>query len=295
MDENKTNTITGDEEISALIKQQQGKVRLGTALIILGFAGFIVAGIVSKIAAVILCVAFFLLGAAVASKAKRAIKQAASSGILKQALEDVFDDVEYDAFSHFPSSVVDSAGFGFNYDEMEGSDYVRGKYKGLNIEMSDINLIDVTVDSDGHDSRTSVFHGMWLICDFGKELTADVRVCERSKLGKALGKGGIKTENEAFNKQFKITSSDEENAFYILTPHMMEYIVEMDEKAKARTYLSFMRGGKLHVALDSGKDAFEVGRGKYDAVQIREQFVSEIRFVTDLIDELRLTESIFKN
>lgn len=298
MDGNGMNIPKTDEEISAELKKLQRKNTLGKIMILVGFPGIIAFFMLDQPIIALVCIAVLAVGAFFAKKSGDAIKQTAGSGILEGVLGEVFEEVDYKPFERLSGSLIDSADFQFSYDEIEGNDYVKAKYKGLNIEMSDIQLIDISysTDSDGHtqETRSTVFKGMWLVCDFGKELTADVRVCERTKLGKMLGKGGIKTENEAFNKQFNIRSENAEEAFYILTPHMMEYIVQMDEKAKARTYLSFLRSGKLHVALDSGKDAFEIKGRMSDATKIREQFTQEIRYVTDLIDELRIADNVFK-
>jgi len=70
--------------------------------------------------------------------------------------------------------------------------------------------------------------------------------------------------------------------------------MQMDQKADAKTNLSFLRGGKLHVALNSGRDSFEIKRNMHDVQKIRAQFEGELKYVTDLIDELRISDSFFK-
>ncbi len=283
-----------DAEISELLKKNQKTALTGKLVMFAGLAITILAFVTTKMLIAIPGVIMLLAGAFISNKASKKIKEVAGNSILQLALKNVFDDVHYEPFSRISQYDLDSAGFNFCYDEINGSDHVNAKYKGLEIEMSDIELVSVSVDDEGHETRSTVFKGMWLICDFGKELSADVRVMERGKLGKMLGKGGIKTDNEQFNKQFNIKSDNAEEVFYILTPHMMEYIMQMDEKADARTNLSFKQGGKLHVALDSGKDCFEIKGNNSDVAKIREQFIGEIKQVTDLIDELRITDGIFK-
>jgi len=228
------------------------------------------------------------------NKISKIVKKNAGNNIVTQVINEIFDDVQYDPFGHISSYDVDSANFRFDYDRIEGSDHIIGKYKGLNVELSDVDLIVVTHDKDGeHESH--VFKGMWMICDFGKQIVADVQVCEKTKLGQLLNKGGIHTENEAFNKQFNIRSESQEEAFYILTPHMMEYIIKMDAKANAKTNLSFLKNGNLHIALNSGRDSLEIKGFSSDVEKIKAQFQAEIHQVTDVIDELRLSDSIFKN
>ena len=58
--------------------------------------------------------------------------------------------------------------------------------------------------------------------------------------------------------------------------------------------MSFLRNGKLHLAVGTGRDSFELGKGKVDAEQLRQKFVGELRWFTDLIDELQLVDTLYK-
>ena len=70
-------------------------------------------------------------------------------------------------------------------------------------------------------------------------------------------------ENAAFNDRFLVTAENAEEAYYILTPHMMEYISAWPARAAAMFYLSFLRGGKSHCGPDR-KGLLRIGqeRGK---------------------------------
>ena len=133
--------------------------------------------------------------------------------------------------------------------------------------------------------------------DFGKELSADLLVSKARKKVPLLGKrrkNKVESENAEFNKEFSIYSDSAHDAFYVLTPHMMEYIMEMNKKSQGNSYLRFQKDGKVHIAIDSGRDSFELGSVKKINVQeLREQFIEEIRYITDLIDELRLVDTLY--
>ncbi len=288
-----------DAELNVQIRQLQSKIRLFQTLffvlIVVGFAicflGAIIPGVIVAIIGGIMTVP--------RAKQEAKLKLLVSGNIVQQALEDVFDDITYQAGGRLPDHYVRGNALGLSgFDRIEGSDYVKGTYKGLNIEMSDVTLVkeEVEYDEDGNreEKEYTVFKGLWLVCDFGKELSADLQVWERGKIGKLLSRSGIKTENEKFNKHFFIASAIEQEAFYILTPHMMEYILEMDKKAGGETHMHFARNGKVQIAIHSGRDAFEVKRGERDAARLRQKFVQEIRYVTDIIDELRLVDTLYK-
>jgi len=177
---NENNSQKTDTEIAAEIKSLQGKVLLGKILLIAGFIGIFAAIFLGRLVYIIPLLAAAFAGAIITKKFTKALKESVGSGILEAVLGNVFDDVAYLPFEHISGSAIDSADFGFHYDEIEGNDYVSATYKGLNIEMSDIGLVEISysTDSDGHttESRSYVFRGLWLICDFGKEISADVRV-----------------------------------------------------------------------------------------------------------------------
>ncbi|MCD7854492.1 MAG: DUF3137 domain-containing protein [Clostridiales bacterium] len=241
-------------------------------------------------------------------KAKTRIKDLISENIMPQILDEFFDDWEYNPKERLPDTIVRTVDLEIpHYVKVKGSDYIKAAYKGINLEMSDIEFIDeeteVRSNSKGEtyvETRdVTVFKGMWVVCDFNKQLSADLLLREKRKgenvVGKVIkGKNTVETESEAFNKKYVIRTADPHTAFYVLTPHMMEYILSMDEKAGGQTHMRFC-GSKLHLAVNSGRDAFEIkGRDVKNIDKIKENFTADLKYVTDLIDELRLCKSIYK-
>ena len=131
--------------------------------------------------------------------------------------------------------------FPFQFDDVIGSDHVRGMYHGVNVELSDIRLETVfeytVTDKDGQtkteEKRRTMFQGQWLILDFHKELSADLCVFEGGRKRSCQ----IETENVAFNEKFGVSCDSAHDAFYILTPHMMEHLMAM-EKQTGAIYIS---------------------------------------------------------
>ncbi len=288
----------GDEEMTVEIKNLHRNAQLFKYLLYgCAFLGVIVVVSAGMLPGIILLLVTCIPVALIQGSYETKLKNYVADNIVRQALEDVFDNITYDPEKRIDDSYIRNCQLGLpRYDEIRGDDYVKGTYKGLNIEMSDITLIveDVTQDEDGNEQRSErpVFQGLWMVCDFGKELAADMRIMQKGR--SLLRDRGIKTENEQFNKKFHIESAIEQEAFYILTPHMMEYILEMTKKAGGVTRICFARGGKVQITIDSGRNAFEVGRGEADATVLRKKFVREIRYVTDIIDELRLVDTLYK-
>ena len=230
------------------------------------------------------------------SKASGAIKKLLSdniiSGVLKEALGDA---VEYNPWGKIkPGSMV----FPFSYNCTAGSDHIKVVYHGVNVELGDIELIDESevTDEEGRTEKTrnTQFKGQWLTCDFGKELAGEVYISERTKKTRKSLKSDVTMDNEQFAKRFCVRANDPQEAYYILTPHMMEYITSMADKSGGTVYLSFLRNGKMHVAVQTGHDFFELGKTNTDVETLRQKFLDELRWFTDIVDTLRVEDTIYK-
>lgn len=66
----------------------------------------------------------------------------------------------------------------------------------------------------------------------------------------------IQTENQMFNKNFAVFAEDDENAFYILTPNVLERITEFEEAVNGQVYLSFSEK-ELYVTCSQFKNPFD--------------------------------------
>lgn len=273
---------------------------IGAVLAVIGLFGFM-GGDLFTFLLLILGVILAGIGLARNKKIHDSIKKLLSDHLMPSVLREIFESASHDPFGRLPDSTVYGIDLDFpTFNEVSGSDYIRGIYKGLEVEMSDLQLVHherrrVYVNGKWRtqETRTTVFKGQWMVCDFGKELAADLLLREKGLLD--LSRSTVETESEAFNKRFCIQSQDGHSVFYILTPHMMEYILTMDDKGGGTTRMRFTREGKVHIAIHNNRDALQIKSGDYaDLGKIREQFRSDIRYLTDLIDELRLVDTICK-
>lgn len=243
-----------------------------------------------------------LVGGYQMSKHTKELKKILSDNIVSSVLNEVFDGVEYNPFGHIPDRLISAAGmdFSFDYDRVYGSDYVKGTYKGLQVELSDVELCQIQPEYDEDmqktgESEQKVFAGQWLVCDFGKELSGEVHVSENTRSQRRRHKKDrIEMENEGFNERFIVTARNPQEAYYILTPHMMEYILSAAGKSGGVVYMAFLRDGKLHIAVQTGHDFFELGKSESNVELLRQKFLDELQWFTDIIDELRVEENIYK-
>ena len=50
----------------------------------------------------------------------------------------------------------------------------------------------------------------------------------------------------------------------------------------------------MQIAVRTDRDFFELGKSKANVEKLREKFIGELRWFTDMIDTLRLEDSIYK-
>ena len=236
---------------------------------------------------------FAYLSAKSSSTLKKLLSDNIISGVLKEALGDT---VEYNPWGKVEPGYM---AFPFSYNKVSGSDHIKAVYKGLNIELSDIELINEEeyTDENGNTQKNSqtFFKGQWLICDFGKELSGEVRLSANDKkLRKQHKNDSVEMENETFNNRFLVTAQNAQEAYYILTPHMMEYILSMADKSGGDVYMSFFRDGKMHVAVKTGRDFFELGKSKANTDNLRQKFLNELKWFTDIVDTLRVEDTLYR-
>ena len=227
------------------------------------------------------------------SKLKKLLSDDVVSSVLKEALGDTV------VYSPLGTINAGPMVFPFSYNCVEGSDHIKAVYHGLNIELGDISLIDESEFTDnetGQIEKQSLlyFKGQWLTCDFGKELAGEVYISERAKRKRRGMKSDVSMDNEQFDTRFCVRANNPQEAFYILTPHMMEYITAMADKSGGLVYMSFLRNGKMHVAVQTGRDFFELGKTNTNAETLRQKFLGELRWFTDIVDTLRVEDTLYK-
>lgn len=302
-----TTRILTDGELLDRIEEQKKKLPMGwlmagvgAVLAVIGFLGF-TRGDLFTFLLLILGAILAAVGLGRNKKIHDGIKKLLSDHLMPPVLGEIFDSARHDPFGRLSDSIVRGIDLDFpTFNEISGSDHIKGIYRGLEVEMSDLELVHrerrrVRVNGkwQTRETRTTVFKGQWMVCDFGKELAADLLLREKGLLD--LSRSTVETESEAFNKRFCIQSRDGHSVFYILTPHMMEYILSMDDKGCGTTRMRFTREGKVHIAIHNNRDALQVKSADYgDLDRIREQFRRDIRYLTDLIDELRLVDTMYR-
>ncbi len=147
---------------------------------------------------------------------------------------------------------------------------------------------------------TKVFKGLFFVADFNKHLNESTFVVSEKEyaiLGKEKTKTEyygnlVKLENPEFEKIFSVYGSSQQEARYVLTPTMMEAIVNLYKNYRLKMKFSFT-GSKVYCAIPMKKDMFEptVKRGiKYEDI---EEFYMILSLIETIITEMNLNTRIW--
>ena len=205
--------------------------------------------------------------------------------VIDEVVRDVLGDgVEYDPVGAFtPGSVA----VPFQYTGSSNDRHIKTVCNGVNIELGSVMLYEEYEEVDGGHQHRVLFRGPWLICDFGKKPACDVYVSQRSKRYRETLKGNVNIENEQFDSRFCVRANFPREAYKILTPQMMAAISAAADKSGGTVYMSFLPDGKTHVAIQTSRYLFDVGKG-YDAEGLSQKFSEELCRLTDIIDTLNV-------
>jgi hypothetical protein len=242
-----------------------------------------------------------------AGKKRKEKKAELVETVILPVLNEVFDSPSYDAGGHISGDVVRASRMVRGWSRISGSDYICGWHDGLKVQMSDLLLTHTETrtrtNSKGETETYTVtvtdFSGQWVICDFDKQVAAQLTLraggFPLSGFLQTLVDGGASVEMDStvFNDSYRVLTDNPHDAFYILTPPVMERILAANQWAKGCLSLEYQPWGELHLAIGTHRNFFEplnIWRDM-DYAQEYDKTLAELHFIIGLIDQLRLEPS----
>lgn len=220
--------------------------------------------------------------------------------ILAENLEG-YNDLRYFPEEGISKDTVESTGMMQMGDSYSSGDLIEGSYKGVHFAQSDV-CIQNTIHINKTTYTETYLRGRWMIFDFNKRFRADLQVCEKDfRYARSFGGTfsndeklhSIETESVAFNRAFTVAAENDSEAFYILTPHFMEKLLEVKAKISGDLLFCFI-DTQLHVAINDEYDSFEPNMAvPVDADRIRRSVWEDLEPITELINILRLDNRFF--
>lgn len=221
--------------------------------------------------------------------------------LVQKVLKKYFTNITYNSTQGLTENFIQKEGLLSTGDMFFSNDRITGTYKDINFCQSDIRIKEAhqEVDNDGN-TRTyyeTVFEGRWLVFDFNKEFKSNL-IVESGYFSNIISDEDyevIQTESKDFNNSYEVYAQDEHEAFYILTPSFMEKITNIESKLKCAGIRFLFHNNKLHIGINNSDDAFEFDELKeINEQEIEANMENDIRLIMDLIDELDITNDLFK-
>lgn len=233
-----------------------------------------------------------------AGKHLAAFRKMFKTELVTSMLKDQFDDVYYNQHEMISVQRINQTQMIKRPDRFSGEDYIRGKYKGVQFEVSDIDLKErvETRDSKGnvHVSYQTYFKGRWYVYTFERRFKEILKIMEGA--GFSMNRRNlvkIDTESIEFNKKFAIFASTQEYGFYHITSSMIEKLLEL-EKMHRGSILYHFEGNELHIGVNDHKDYMELKIKTPINPESLKDFKADMDLIAAIVNELRLDSSKFK-
>lgn len=191
-------------------------------------------------------------------------------------------------------------------DNYTSSDLIEGVINKTYVKISHIFAErieeETTYDSDNNSSTRTVhytiFSGVFVTLDFNKYFKGKTRLHTKGKTSNSEPSMGtlfsnynkITLENSDFNNLYKVITTDEQQAFYILSPSLMERLIKLYTTSKSGIGIAFINN-MMYIGFESS--SFLEINPDDDIKQSIKQLYLEIKSIINIIDELNLNNRIW--
>ena len=218
--------------------------------------------------------------------------------VVSKIIQLINPEFKYNPEKHIELSEFNRSGiFKTEGERCMGDDLVVGTIDKTPFKFSEIKTEykTVTTDDDGHKKTEwhQIFRGIFFFAEFNKHIQERTYVLpdgdgEVSNLfGKEKNKtrhhgSMVKLENPEFEDVFSVYGTSQQEARYILTPVMMEAMVNIHKTYGLKMYFSFT-GNSVYCAIPFSRNLFEP---KINKSGVKFEEVAEMYHLFNLIDIL---------
>ncbi len=238
--------------------------------------------------------------------------------VISQLVKFISPDLEY-----LPEQFISEAEFNQSMlfqrepDRYRGEDLIQGKVGQTAIRLSEVHAEYKVEHYDSKGNRYTTWHtlfrGLFIIADFNKHFNGITLVLPDTEegllgwLGQTLQSWSarlgmqpgelVKLEDPEFERAFKVYSTDQIEARYILTPSLMARILRFRELTRSEIRLAFI-ASQLYLAIPTTHDYFEAPSvfaptGILLKPETIGRYLHELQFALAVVDELNLNTRIW--
>lgn len=282
----------GAYELVTRLETLRKKIRTRNAIFIAFFVGGMIFFSFAPFIVMPLLIATAIVGAVIGIKMDREFDELYKTNFVAAMLGDFFENPNYVWDRGFSEEAVRSFGLSQMGNRFSSEDYVSGTYKGVSFEQSDVRIQYHTSGKNSH--TTTYFEGRMFVFQFDKFNMLPVQVFSEGFMYRARPVEGFKMnkvelESVEFNRGFDVRAVNEHDAFYVLTPPMMEKIEELRERFG---YVAFnFSSNRLFVGFKCGMKAFDADMSRpisYPAERAKIQ--KDVQVIMDIIDIMNLDQ-----
>jgi len=280
-------------------------IAAGILVLILGFLlGFPIPGVISGLIPIIYgSVIFYKI-----SDALNIYKNTYKNDVIGTALKFLDESLAISPYQGIEASeFMYTQLFNTGPDRYKTEDLVTGCAGKTRFYFAEVHAEYKTVTQTKNGTRTEwhdIFKGIIFAADFNKKFNG-VTIVKPKDFGAAFGawfsknlfsfgsKDVIQLENVDFDKTFVTHGSDQVESRYILTPAMMERILNLNHQTKHNISLSFIES-RMYIAFPLNRNYFEapVFKSLLNPETVNED-IATIKFMYDIVKELDLNTRIW--
>lgn len=207
------------------------------------------------------------------------------------------DNARFTPESGIAESVFCSSDLFSRPDRYHTEDLLEGRIGSTDFCCAEVHAEERCTRTDGKGHTRyywrDLFKGFIFVADFHKDFQGVTTVCRDSLIKLCFGKTRVRLENPDFEKVFDVYSSDQVEARYLLTPSMMERLLQVERSFGGGISLCF-RNSKVLIAIPDSKNHFEasIWHSMADLNAVKAEFTT-IRLLTGIVQELQLNMRIW--
>lgn len=152
-----------------------------------------------------------------------------------------------------------------DWDRSHYEDLLTGERNGVNFEFYEARLKERRTSHSNGRTRTryvTVFDGQLLRFDFHKRFFGETLVTRDAgffnRFGGRRGMDRARLEDPTFEKAFEVYTTDQVEARFLLTPDMMQSMVDLEHAFRGKNLRCAFAGEQMYIAVE-GANLFEPG------------------------------------
>ena len=233
----------------------------------------------------------------------KAYKESYKGYVVHKAAEGMFDRYEYYPQHGFQSEEIRATGIMAMGNRYNSEDMIEGVYKGVDFRRADMYIAQ-HVQSGKSSYTIEYLRGEWLTFTYNKNFVSDLQIRTKgfryanTKTSRLFTSADVRrhefeTESTEFNKAFECTCQDDTEAFYLLTPRVMEMLLLLRDEFRCDFMVGFVHN-RLHFAINSGKNNMEPPVFRSTSFEYEMEMVRrELKIITNIVDSLAIDRKLF--